>query len=1405
MDEQTTSNPSSTQKVTWTGLEKARGLEGQKRITVENVLTDMLGGSRENAMFMLDGPAPKYVEALKANKDNTEYHSKFDSHFGAGASKAILSDDQSIVGTALDIGSAILSGPVKAMEEFSDFIGQDLLGLDAPPENLEDAMSKGWTEEQYRDYAKRGERQITPEGIRYSDTTAGDVTEGISQFLGGYAMLPGAGVGKVAGAAVALAKGAFVDGTMFDPDDPQVIELLDYVGVDHSEYLSWIDKKDDDNNFEKRLKAAAEGTGLGLVAEAVLTVAGKAAKGVLSKKEAESELTGIVSEFLDDEQIAALEAGELSMDEALQKVVDDLVKAEEPDAVAPTSDGVIPANDIVSTDGDTVNAGDYSLSQGYGNVTPEVQRVLDRVQKKAENEAASELKKSQGKPDTTQDNASPKAEPKADPKLDQFADDTGTPMDRMLKRAMRILQDNMSKDTPEADTWLSRLTADVEGGRTRAEQLVELSVPKVKKIMKGLREGNLEEVLEDLKRTDISIQGDLESSGFAIRSVMNAMSQQRSLLVEGYRLVKDDPVKSPALKKKMLEAIGDEMLLTRVDKQIGSVLGAGLNDRKLNLDIWSAASRRQVAHNQSRRGTANEQRNDALNSISKQREKTLAEQKAARDKAEGELKAAQKAAETASGRSGKAQAAKAVRAAEKSLKASEKALKKAEKELSEAQEAPRMQDVPTLRETVLSDLKKLVDDGVQLDEASKIIDELLKELPEKTRGPAYNASSTNMNLMVEMMVEYRTSLGLLSGPKTMMVNAVSAMFNTVARPALRAVGGAVANPLAAHKEFQTAFRTYAGMKYQMGSTVSYAGQAYKSGRSILSTTSRAEEIADSITPENLKKLGVPLLNHKPVNFTVNVLGEAVRFFSKGLVLTDEFFKRLQFNGETMATLYLVAERKGLKGKEAKQWVLDELPRMVDEDGHASHELVARVAQQRADEGLFTLDGNKESKYLVDKAIAHMQEVANKHAWLRATFIPFVRTPTRILEHSMRITPGVNMVSSKYRDDLKGVNGSARAALARGEMLFGLSMVYLGWEAAERGDVQVSVPYNKGDRDIYQALRIRNHSINIGDNNWIDISQFQPFVVPFMMSAAVHKALENNRLANQYNYQNDWDKIVPVMRAVLAEGTELIASMPMLQGLADTGKFIQDGVSYLEGENSEPFIKGVSRYLSSYVPNIYKKVSAVQKESTGEYQYAAADYGPEADGRFAGVWNKSVAPWLNSVQYDMFGDKTPANTMTGLVLGVGTQQDNDPVKLAVKRLIEVSGKNIGTLPRHAYKGEDLRLYHTDTGTFHDRILELRGSLKDREGRNLKQYLRHLMTQENLQGQTIGFDGELGGMSMAVQKVFDMYTAMAIAQLTLEHPEEMEGLLEKDVVQQIRAYKNGASLNDVFPINSIFIED
>ena len=285
----------------------------------------------------------------------------------------------------------------------------------------------------------------------------------------------------------------------------------------------------------------------------------------------------------------------------------------------------------------------------------------------------------------------------------------------------------------------------------------------------------------------------------------------------------------------------------------------------------------------------------------------------------------------------------------------------------------------------------------------------------------------------------------------------------------------------------------------------------------------------------------------------------LRFPSRVLLTTEEFFKQVNFRASLHAQLYDMAFEQGMKDdKNIAAFIANGLKECLDAQTGAAvvtPNSIAEKALEYARKATWT-QPLEQGSYAAD-----FQTFANKHPGMRLV-VPFIKTPANILRDFTAHTPGLNLVSSRYREAL--AKGGEEAARAKGQMATGCLLWASAGMLAYNGIITGSAPKDPKLRKALEATGWQPYSIKVGDT-YVSYRRYDPIGMFLGMAA------DFNVIASEAN-ERDAGQIASAMAAAL---TNNLSSKTYLQGLAETLEVLQDPARHGE--------RYAGNMLSSFVP------------------------------------------------------------------------------------------------------------------------------------------------------------------------------------------------------------------------------
>ena len=326
-----------------------------------------------------------------------------------------------------------------------------------------------------------------------------------------------------------------------------------------------------------------------------------------------------------------------------------------------------------------------------------------------------------------------------------------------------------------------------------------------------------------------------------------------------------------------------------------------------------------------------------------------------------------------------------------------------------------------------------------------------------------NAGAKGVDVVNEIFIN-----SILSGVKTHLVNIGSNTFTMALRPMERAVGagvGAVKNTVTLRldgKEAMNALRMYQGLALYSWQSLKGAGQALKQGKTQL-------DVDYSTLEEGLQDGAIP-----------GLMGDFIRLPTRALAAEDELFKQMNFRAFVFSEAMADGKRLGLKGKELKDYVDDQVNGAVNSQldasitGKVATDPLAQRGIQFAREATFTQNIEKPSQSMIpglnmpQRVGYSVQKAVAEYPILRQ-INPFIRTPLNLLSFTAQRSPLAPMLSQRWRDDFMA--GGQRASEAVGRWTVGSGLAFYFYNLANSGVITgtgsgLSVDQKKGMQSMY---------------------------------------------------------------------------------------------------------------------------------------------------------------------------------------------------------------------------------------------------------------------------------------------------------------------------------------------------
>ena len=478
------------------------------------------------------------------------------------------------------------------------------------------------------------------------------------------------------------------------------------------------------------------------------------------------------------------------------------------------------------------------------------------------------------------------------------------------------------------------------------------------------------------------------------------------------------------------------------------------------------------------------------------------------------------------------------------------------------------------------------------------VDELKEQTLKEEGSSIYRAINKPVKLLNEVMISFVFS------PATIIVNLVPSLVKTLYKPLLNNL---VQEGLSATSRKKIAAE-YSSMTSMIPSAAKMAKAAWRYEKSIL-TGDSARFLEDyTVIP---KKFG----------------GGVLRFFPRALLATDAFFESIHYRAYTVGNATGKAMEdgvaKGLKGKKLDAFVKNETQKSLDK-AYAPEENAIEILMQ---EGISRGKSGKELEDFINQELLNNTDVftkatdqdgrdyvqdilfkrdfsgkstiselakgyegfVNRNPVMRIMGQLFFRTPVRVFEEGIRLTPGVNLISPSFIKDLRGINGPIRQARANGEALLSYSIGGSILSMYATGNVTGAMGQDyKQTRQGVNAGGQEPYTIKFSDGSTFNYRNFDPFSTPIKIIVNALERAETLAYRAEQGEALDktaMDKVQASVSIAIGSIAQSIRDANLASGVDAVADFWAD---LQDEEGSDQLIKFVGKKVQLFLPNTYYK-------------------------------------------------------------------------------------------------------------------------------------------------------------------------------------------------------------------------
>ena len=460
----------------------------------------------------------------------------------------------------------------------------------------------------------------------------------------------------------------------------------------------------------------------------------------------------------------------------------------------------------------------------------------------------------------------------------------------------------------------------------------------------------------------------------------------------------------------------------------------------------------------------------------------------------------------------------------------------------------------------------------------------------------------------------------------------------------------------------------------------------------------------------------------------------------------------QIDSTVIGMLREAGNKKGYVGDELKLFVQNELQKNPDMFRRASDEQGIAYTNDLLFKTEFSGEG-------AASAIAKGYEaMVQRHPEFRLLGQLFFRTPVRVFESGIRMTPILQAMAPKFISDVMGKNGPARELRAHGELLFSYAFaaaVITAWSTGKLTGDGGNIDYRE-KRNLENTNNWKPYSIKVGDT-YVTYRNYDPFSTPIkIMVNALERLqkLDYQKAQGVFEQKGEHKEILQAFGVAANSVAQAIRDANLTSGIDDAFKFV-DALSDPD-RNETKFLQLFQSKAQLAVPNVIRK----GVKSFGEGENVAND--PRTtDQALAAIINPASSQVTH--QYDALGFKRNVGSQ-GLFAFFGIDMSNKEergrglssndqysLREIAKMTVATSDRFIPQFKSKWYGDKDLRELTTSDGktTVYNRAME-------EFNKNMPNYAyQFLRTTENVPMGRPGFKGpRVTEFDKLQQKIWDM---------------------------------------------------
>ena len=446
--------------------------------------------------------------------------------------------------------------------------------------------------------------------------------------------------------------------------------------------------------------------------------------------------------------------------------------------------------------------------------------------------------------------------------------------------------------------------------------------------------------------------------------------------------------------------------------------------------------------------------------------------------------------------------------------------------------------------------------------------------------------------------------------KTIIINLIPSGLKTLVIPGLKAV---LNNPFEKATRAEAA-ASYSAMRSSFGAALNAAKAGFRYEQALLSRDgTRLVEGEMAMTGK---------------------LAGAWRIFPRILNASDEFLSRINYDsfvaGKAAAEAAMEGTEKGLKGKALDDFISESSKKALDVamKPTTGDELVNPIINKGLNLGLTGEDlfkwvekeamrdpqslrkGNDEEALnfvrdvlykrkfsgegSMSKAAQAYEDAMRKFPTMKLVIGQlFFRTPIRVFEEGIRLTPGLQFVAPNFMQDLAGANGSLRQVRAQAEAMTSLVIASGVLSLYAQGRIQGDGAYEdyKQQKTRVDGPLPEPYTIKMSDGSTWNYRGFDPLATPVKIMVNALQRMDQLRLREAQGEFVEKEAYKPLLAAITVGSMSIASAIrdaSLVEGADNFAKFVKTAFNPEEGESA--FIKALGDKLFLLVPNTLHKIA-----------------------------------------------------------------------------------------------------------------------------------------------------------------------------------------------------------------------